>query len=87
MRTAFNPESGTTSYQYDDNGNLIVKTDARGVSLHNSYDSINRITRRWYNDSNSPSDTTHDAILPGGVEPTEEVKFYYDSQSAPGGPA
>ena len=87
LRTAFNPESGTTSYQYDDNGNLIVKTDARGVSLHNSYDSINRITRRWYNDSSSPSDTTHDAILPGGVEPTEEVRFYYDSQSVAGGPA
>ena len=86
LRTAVNPESGTISYLYDDNGNLVVRTDSRGVSMHNSYDSINRLTRRWYNDSNAVSDTTHDAVLPGGVEPTAEVKFYYDALPSIGGP-
>lgn len=30
LSTATNPESGTISYQYDNNGNLTQKTDARG---------------------------------------------------------
>ncbi len=45
------------SYQYDDNGNLIVKTDARPVSTHFEYDALNRVTRRWYNGSNSVIDS------------------------------
>jgi YD repeat-containing protein len=86
LRTATNPESGTITYQYDDTGNLIVKTDARLVSAHYEYDSINRITRRWYNGSSSMSNTTHNVpALPSGVGATDEVKFYYDSQSLPGG--
>ena len=86
LRTVINPESGTINYQYDDNGNLAVKTDARSVSTHYEYDSINRVTRRWYNGSSSTSNTTHNVpALPSGVGPTDEVKFYYDSQALPGG--
>ena len=86
LRSAVNPESGTISYQYDDNGNLLVKTDARGVSAHYEYDSINRATRRWYNASNSTSATTHNSpALPAGVGATDEVKFYYDTQALPAG--
>ncbi len=33
LRSAINPESGTVNYTYDDNGNLLTKTDAR-PSLH-----------------------------------------------------
>ena len=81
LRTAVNPESGTVTYQYDDNGNLLVKTDARGVSTHFDYDSLNRVTRRWYNGSNSVSYTQNGVpSLPQGVGATNEVKFYYDSQ-------
>jgi YD repeat-containing protein len=86
LRTAVNPESGSISYQYDDNGNLLVKTDARGVSAHFEYDSLNRIKRRWYNGSNLISGTTHNIpALPAGVGATDEVKFYYDSQVLPTG--
>ena len=86
MRTAVNPESGTVTYQYDDNGNLLVKTDARGVSIHYEYDSLNRASRRWYNGSNSTTATTHNSpALPTGVGTTDEVRFYYDTQSLPGG--
>jgi YD repeat-containing protein len=86
LRTALNPESGTISYQYDDNGNLIVKTDARNASAHYEYDALNRATRRWYNGSNSISATTHNSpAVPAGVGATDEVKFFYDSQSLPTG--
>lgn len=86
LRTAVNPESGAITYQYDDNGNLLVKTDARLVSAHYEYDGINRATRRWYNGSSSTSATTHNSpALPSGVGATDEVKFYYDTQSLPAG--
>ena len=85
LRTAANPESGTVSYQYDDNGNLVVKTDARAVSTHFAYDSLNRVTRRWYNGSNSPTATTHNNLPAAGVGATNEAKFYYDTQSLPAG--
>jgi YD repeat-containing protein len=86
LRTAANPESGTISYQYDDNGNLVVKTDARGVSTHFAYDSLNRVTRRWYNGSNSIAQITHNnPLLPTDVGTTNEAKFYYDTQSLPTG--
>ena len=86
LSTAVNPESGTVSYKYDDNGNLVVKTDARSVSTHIEYDSLNRITRRWYNGSNSVNSTTHNSpALPAGVGATSEAKFYYDTQALPVG--
>lgn len=89
LRTATNPESGTISYKYDNNGNLTVKTDARGVSAHFAYDSLNRVTRRWYNGSNSTSHTIHNDPqhpIPAGVGPTNEAKFYYDTQIPPSSP-
>ena len=86
LRTAVNPESGTVSYQYDDNGNVTVKTDARSVSTHFEYDAINRLTRRWYNGSNLLTATTHNnPAVPAGVGATDETKFYYDTQSLPVG--
>jgi RHS repeat-associated protein len=44
MITANNPESGTRSYSYDNNGNLSRKTDARGVVVDYTYDAFNRNT-------------------------------------------
>ena len=86
MISASNPENGTISYQYDADDNLLVKTDARGVSIHYSYDALSRITRRWYNGSSAIGSTTHNSpALPANVGATNEVRFYYDSQSLPGG--
>jgi YD repeat-containing protein len=80
LRQATNPESGTVSYQYDDNGNLLVKTDARTVSTHFEYDALNRITRRWNNGSNAIASTTHNSpALLAGVGATNEARFKYDA--------
>jgi len=86
LTSATNPENGTTSYQYDNEGNLVVKTDARSVSTHFAYDALNRPTRRWYNGSSSTGSTTHNSpALPSGVGAIDEVTFFYDSQSLPSG--
>jgi RHS repeat-associated protein len=92
LTSATNPESGTISYQYDENGNLLVKTDARTVSAHYQYDALNRIMRRWYNGSSGTSYTTNNSpSLPSGVAASAEVSYLYDNQSllegAPGSSA
>lgn len=57
LTSATNPESGTISYRFDSGGNLLDKTGPRllpGTSTHNkvsySYDDLNRVTKRTYND-------------------------------------
>lgn len=42
LTSATNPESGTVGYTYDPNGNLLTKTDARGVQTSYAYDRLNR---------------------------------------------
>jgi len=86
LRTAVIPESGTVTYQYDDNGNLLVQTDARNVSSHHSYDALNRAVRRWYNASSLVSATTNNSpALPAGVGASAEVSYFYDTQTLPPG--
>jgi YD repeat-containing protein len=54
---ATNPESGQVGYSYDANGNLLTKTDARGVvTTFNPYDGLDRPTRKSYNDGTSVVD-------------------------------
>jgi YD repeat-containing protein len=58
--TATNPESGNVCYGtwngsnctggYDGNGNLISRTDARGVATTYNYDAWNRLTSKSYSD-------------------------------------
>ena len=53
LKTANNPESGITSYQYDNNGNLSQSTDSRvpAVTTTYIYDALNRVTNRSYSNS------------------------------------
>ncbi|HEX3252822.1 MAG TPA: RHS repeat-associated core domain-containing protein [Pyrinomonadaceae bacterium] len=53
LRSATNPESSTVTYNYDDNSNLIQKTDARGIVSTYSYDALNRNTTIDYSDTSS----------------------------------
>lgn len=69
LLTAFNPESGTISYQYDHNGNLTQKSQLRSIGItiatNYTYDAMNRVIQRSY---------TGEAV--GYTTPT--VKYYYD---------
>jgi RHS repeat-associated protein len=61
LLTANNPESGLISYQYDNNGNLTTKIDARSISTTYNYDVLNRVTFRDYSDATPDVTYTYDA--------------------------
>jgi RHS repeat-associated protein len=61
--------NGTTTYAYDNNGNLTSKTDPRSVATTITYDSLNRPVAKSYT---------------GGVS-TPQVNYYYDNQTLPSG--
>jgi RHS repeat-associated protein len=79
LTSATNPESGTTSYSYDNNGNLARKVDARNIttcfgtwngSTCNSgidvgYDRLNRVLRKQYSDLTPPVIYTYDTATNG----------------------
>ena len=61
LTSATNPESGLISYQYDNNGNLLTKTDARSITVTFAYDALNRPTSRTYSDGTPTVTYTYDA--------------------------
>ncbi len=66
LASATNPESGTVSYQYDNNGNLTQKTDARGVvTTFATYDALNRPTTRSYSDGTPGVTYAYDSATNG----------------------
>jgi YD repeat-containing protein len=68
-----NPENGTVAYEYDENGNLLSKLDARGVNAKYTYDALNRLVFRKYEG------------LPDAVSRTPSVTYSYDGVGALGG--
>ena len=55
LLTAKNPEAGQTAYQYDNDGNLVSETAARGVIINYSptaspIDVLHRVTQKTYSD-------------------------------------
>ena len=76
--TATNPETGETCYglisgatcteKYDGNGNLLNKTDSRGVITTYSYDALNRMATKSY-------------VVPASTSPTPFVTFTYDASN------
>ena len=50
------PNAGTWAYVYDDLGNLVKQTDARGVALTFNYDALNRILKKTL--ASDPSSST-----------------------------
>jgi YD repeat-containing protein len=80
LRTAFNPESGTTYYEngsvpgYDKNGNLTYRKDADSRVTKFEYDDINRVLSKSYYQSDG---TTLDAN-------TKKVTYSYDTSGCIG---
>jgi len=62
-----NHSNWSSSYQYDSNGNLTSRTDARGVVTDNLYDALNRVTTILYRINGQPDPSTGD------------VEFLYDN--------
>lgn len=85
LLTASNPESGTISYAYDANGNLVSKTAPLPNQVQNgtstvtttyTYDALNRLTGKTYMDNGTIADpyTTpvvygYDGVTPQGCAP------------------
>lgn len=67
LKSASNPESGTISYEYDNNSNMSQKTDARGVVTYFGYDALNRVNTILYRVNGQPDPNTGD------------VQYFYDN--------
>lgn len=52
LNTSGNPSnnSWTAGFTYDDNGNVLTATDAKGTTITNTYDALNRRLNRTYSD-------------------------------------
>ena len=66
LTSVTNPESGTTTYQYDNNGNLTFKQDALTRMTWYGYDALNRSTGYYTNNSNTPQVVNIYDTLPNG---------------------
>ncbi len=55
LRQAANPESGTVTYGYDQNGNLTSRGDAR-ASFTSTYDALDRLTKKTYTGVTTPEE-------------------------------
>jgi YD repeat-containing protein len=54
LLSAANPETGTVGYAYDFNGNVLSKTDARGMVTSYIYNGINQVLSKSYSDGATP---------------------------------
>ncbi|MGH9754034.1 MAG: hypothetical protein ACREA2_14755, partial [Blastocatellia bacterium] len=74
---ANNPESGLITHEYDANGNLKKKTDARGIVINYTYDELNRNRTADYSNTAVNPDTTrvYDNPAPGAHG---KGKFWHD---------
>jgi RHS repeat-associated protein len=68
LMSASNPEGGVINYEYDENGNLTKKIDPRLIpntsthrTINYSYDALNRIITRTYNDGTPNVSYIYDA--------------------------
>ena len=68
LRTVVSPESGTVTFQYDDNSNLTQKSDARSITTTTTYDALNRPTLMNYSDTTPDIAFFYDTqTLPSGA--------------------
>jgi RHS repeat-associated protein len=77
LLSAKNPEAGQTTYQYDNDSNVISKTDARGVTINYSpagspIDVLHRVTQKTYSDDTPTVSYTYDVSC-CGVTPENAI--------------
>jgi RHS repeat-associated protein len=84
-----NPESGTTSYTYDADSNVLTKTSplanqtgSSTVTVTYTYDQLHRITQRSYSDSTPTVKISYDGTSPTGCSPTLTSVYPVGRQSA-----
>ena len=72
--------SGFVSYSYDPNGNMVSKTDSRGVSVDYFYDSLNRLSSKSYSGAtSSPPGTASGEPTPAQIASrTPTSSYVYD---------
>lgn len=83
LLSATNPESGTVTYGYDNDGNLITKTapapnqtGAATVTTTYAYDFLNRLKQKSFNDGVTPQVTFgYDGVAPAGCTPSLSITF------------
>jgi RHS repeat-associated protein len=60
-----NNNNWSLKYEYDENGNLKKRTDARGILTEYTYDDLNRVTLCNYSDATPDVTYTYDTIANG----------------------
>jgi YD repeat-containing protein len=69
LLTAYNPEAGSMTYQYDNSGNMISKIEpkpnqiwgsSQTVTITYAYDALNRLTDKTYSDGTQNSSYRYD---------------------------
>lgn len=83
LLSATNPESGTITYNYDNDGNLISKTapapnqtGAATVTTTYAYDVLKRLKQKSFNDGVTPQVTFgYDGVAAAGCTPSLSITF------------
>ena len=87
INTEYNPDAGTISSTYDEAGNLLTRTDAKGQVASYTYDALNRVTAVTYTGGNATPVTISYQYDQGvnGIghlttitEPTGSTAYSYD---------
>lgn len=62
LNTSGNPDNNqwTIGVTYDNSGNVLTTTDAKGTVITNTYEALNRVTQRSYSDSTPTVTYTYD---------------------------
>ncbi len=97
LSQAVNPESGTISYTYDSDGNVLTKTDSRSIvtsfgtgttcsaSDNSGYDCLNRPVKKTYSDGTATVTWTWDTKQKGQLTSIDNSVGSFKSTTSFGG--
>ena len=60
LTSSTNPEAGTVTYTYNNDGIVVTKKDARNLTITYSYDVVHRLTGKTYSNSDPTAAYTYD---------------------------